>query len=617
MQTSNLQMPLSMRSGGGQVTADRPNASAAKILLIVAGLVPMMLAAWFVRTHAVNCPFWDQWKSIGVPMIHAASGQLTLNDLTFQSNEHRIFFPRLVFIGLGMMTHWDTRAEMFATLTFISLNALFLFLLARQTMPSGSWLPFLLLVPANILLFSTTQFANLLWGMQMHLLMPHPCLSGALLAAMAIRSRPAKLAVCIALTTIATFSLASGLSYWVLLIPVLMLNIPASQRRSALLVWLAAAGINAALFFHGYQAHPPTAGLFSQPLRTLSYVCGFLGSPLQYGGDWHDYQANETRQALARAIFWGAVLLLLYGVAVLQVILRWRDKALRARALPWVIFGFTCVMTAGLAASARLNEGIEQSLADRYASAAIGLPVATIYLLGVLWNTTAASTGPVRPGPWFQPFTIAVVAIITAAFINAAYEATPAIRGIVRQRLDDRDAVQFCLVAPNIPQLNFCFYDPEEAISLARQLNQQHLFVPPLVTSPDIKQIARPQPTDKLVGYFGLTAIPGTQVCHISGWAVLPHADSIPADAVLLTRVDPASGRESICIVVPPVWIARQDVVRATASPNALLSGFEYDLPASSFPPSGTLMHAWAYRLKSNSAVMLNNAAVVPDWGQK
>jgi hypothetical protein len=44
-----------------------------------------------------------------------AAGTLGFADFFAQHNQHRILFPRLIFFGLGRLTHWNIRAELFVS----------------------------------------------------------------------------------------------------------------------------------------------------------------------------------------------------------------------------------------------------------------------------------------------------------------------------------------------------------------------------------------------------------------------------------------------------------------------------------------------------------------------
>ena len=53
-----------------------------------------------------------------------AAGTLGFADFFAQHNEHRILFPRLIFFGLGRLTYWNVRFELFVT-WFLALVCLF------------------------------------------------------------------------------------------------------------------------------------------------------------------------------------------------------------------------------------------------------------------------------------------------------------------------------------------------------------------------------------------------------------------------------------------------------------------------------------------------------------
>ena len=78
-------------------------------------------------------------------MAKAFRGGLTLADLFEPHNEHRIFFPRLLFILLARLTGWNVRAEMGLIVAAACLIAWTLQLLLRRTWPEQ---------PVKALLFS-------------------------------------------------------------------------------------------------------------------------------------------------------------------------------------------------------------------------------------------------------------------------------------------------------------------------------------------------------------------------------------------------------------------------------------------------------------------------------
>src|SRR5215831_19779310 len=85
---------------------------------------PAILLAVVIPAHWVDVPQYDEWDSVML-FEHLSQGSLTVGLLFKQVNEYRQFFPNVIFVCLGKLTHWDLRYEMilvFVAACFISLN---------------------------------------------------------------------------------------------------------------------------------------------------------------------------------------------------------------------------------------------------------------------------------------------------------------------------------------------------------------------------------------------------------------------------------------------------------------------------------------------------------------
>ncbi len=84
---------------------------------------------------------------------------------------------------------------------------------------SGFWILF----SSSILLFSPLNRENFLWGFQIGFLLPLACVTACIWVATYVR-HPFNFVFAIMLCTICTFSIASGLTSWLLATPLLMLG---------------------------------------------------------------------------------------------------------------------------------------------------------------------------------------------------------------------------------------------------------------------------------------------------------------------------------------------------------------------------------------------------------
>src|SRR5215472_6657949 len=73
---------------------------------------PPLLIGVLIFKNGVDTPVLDEWDGTAPLFEKMADGTLGVADFFAQHNEHRIFFPRLIFFALGRLTHWNIRAEL-------------------------------------------------------------------------------------------------------------------------------------------------------------------------------------------------------------------------------------------------------------------------------------------------------------------------------------------------------------------------------------------------------------------------------------------------------------------------------------------------------------------------
>ena len=78
------------------------------ILLAISALLLLIYTFIF----SPNIPMSDQWELVSLLK------NVDLNDLTAQHNEHRIFFPRLIYLGLAKLSHWNLKYETLISASF-------------------------------------------------------------------------------------------------------------------------------------------------------------------------------------------------------------------------------------------------------------------------------------------------------------------------------------------------------------------------------------------------------------------------------------------------------------------------------------------------------------------
>ncbi len=237
---------------------------------------PALLVGVFIYLYGVDVPYWDQWDGVCPMFEKMEAGTLRLADFCAQQNEQRIFFPRLIMFGLAKLTHWNIRVELLTIWLLACLCAFSLWRLARASgwgrSGDGNWL----LLAANTLLFTSLQVENWLWGMAIVFLLTLFCLTACLWLATAARF-PFNFLLTMAFCTVSTLSMASGLTCWLLVAPLLLYRngtIQWRDRKGWWLLWIGGFLTTVLVYFHGYQKpshHPAVTECLEHPVRAVQY----------------------------------------------------------------------------------------------------------------------------------------------------------------------------------------------------------------------------------------------------------------------------------------------------------------------------------------------------------
>lgn len=332
---------------------------------------PAIVLAVLLPQYWVDLPQYDEWDSVTL-FEHLSQGSLTAGLLFKQINEYRQFFPNLIFVGLGKLTHWDLRYEMiliFIAACLISLNVRRLAVLTTQ----ATQIEFaVLLLVANLAIFSLTQYENWWQAQQLVYYMPILCVTTCIVVAETKLRTAFKFAICAALSFISMFSSANGVVCWIVVLPLLMFTEWPQRRRLTLLLsgaWVTATALCVALYLHDYQkpwwTPSPATGLY-HPWRAFVYFLGFVGGPLGL-------------ERVKLSIVGGVVMSAGY-LAVCVYVWRRHDRVLLARALGWLVIGAYSLVTGAMTTVGRVGLSSGPSQVPRYVGFSVYLLVALIFL---------------------------------------------------------------------------------------------------------------------------------------------------------------------------------------------------------------------------------------------
>lgn len=329
------------------------------------GALPLLILIVLVVLFAVNVPFWDQWE-LPVILQKYNEGTLGFSDFVAQHNEHRLLFPRLIMVGLAVVSGWNVNLEVVTSVVLAAVGMFFLYkILARSISKLSIRLVALGLL--SLVFFSPLQQENWLWGWQIQWYL---CILGLIVAVWALyawQSQPWKRVIVAALAAVvATYSLASGMFVWLVCLPLLWF-VP--ELRRWVLPWLAMMAVGVGLHYVGYvdPAYHPSKTLFlDQPVQFVKYVTVYLVHPVIVDFLWSFKMA---------VLYFGAIL------AGLMYIYKYHRRELVTNLLPWLCLGLYGVMAAASTGISRLGFGLEQAYSSRYTTLSQFLLLAFIVLL--------------------------------------------------------------------------------------------------------------------------------------------------------------------------------------------------------------------------------------------
>jgi hypothetical protein len=567
-------------------------------VILLLGALPAIYMGWFVSKYAVSVPLMDDWEM--APLIaKARTGELTFNDLFEQQEEARTFFPKLIFILSGIDGHWDVRDEMMFSVVLAGLSALGVFILLRRS-ALGIVAIALCFWFASLLIFSPAQFELWLFASGFPSYMPVLCIIAALLACETQWSLGVKFAICAALATISTFTLAHGMLAWGLTFPVFLAAHRVRTWKGWAAAWGAAAAAAAAIYFYGYRkpAHLPDFAPAISALESVQFFFAFLGGTFAYAAD-------RERVALATAV--GAVVLVTLLCAGVYAALRLRDAQFTRRVLPWFALALYSLLSGVLVVLGRGAFGLEYAISSRYVTFSLYGVIACIVLLAII--ASEAIRQPVAV--WRRAIAVAPLVLLGAAgavLYEMHFKPTVRIMHSIaaRNRLA-RSAIVFSPAldtAAIIKRLNYP--DPQRVITRAAQLDKLNILRPPLVRTRELAALPRSDVDDTAAAGWCDAIVPldGSSDYRASGWATLNGKDR-PADAVLLAYQNANGGWTAFAL--SDAVVRRRDIQKLLRDSDLLWSGWTATFPRTAVP-EGAVISAWGvdiegprlYRLKQN-----------------
>ncbi len=338
-------------------------------------LLPPLAMLLIVANFAVDLPHWDEWE-LAPLVIKLHTGGLSWADFWTPHNEHRIFFPKLLLVGLAKLGGWSVIKEMYVCWLLELATLLLIWRMLRFTLPGRSWILALLISSGLIFSAGQVQIGGAAGGYQIVWFMLSLGAVGAIWFITRWVGRWYGLGLAIGAAVFATYSLAGGLAVW----PVILTGLVIQRQKwgwRAIAVWLAAAVGFLGIYFYGLETSSLRLPyLLGHLFEFTSYVLAYLGAPFAIGS------------GITVAALFGLGGLSLLAVTAYEW---WRTRAIGWGQLqPWILLVLFGILSAALTATGRIASEEGQAISSRYSTIAalfwVGLSGAVVGVFEPILN---------------------------------------------------------------------------------------------------------------------------------------------------------------------------------------------------------------------------------------
>ena len=339
---------------------------------------------WLINNFSLNVPTWDQWGLVDL-YEKVDAGSADLGDFFALHNEHRLIFPKLIFVTLAFLSHWNINYELyFSVLLAVITFATICYIASFCGEGANDQSKYLSNIITCMLIFSIVQHENWLWGFQLAWFLINTCLLTTVLIIRLANRNTQKLYFAAIPCIIASFSSAHGLLTWLAVIPsVIAIDSNFKQRKTRVILWILLFAVTCAVYFIGYhkpESHPSLLSFLQKPFVAGKYFFTILGTPI-------------FRQELISPII-GIIIFSLFLFAIIRSLYQDQHKFnLSPQTAAWISIGLFSLLFALMTTVGRSGFGVEQAMASRYTTSAVLITVATVQLYRLSFWKSSFLTG--------------------------------------------------------------------------------------------------------------------------------------------------------------------------------------------------------------------------------
>lgn len=259
-----------------------------KVVIFPLICVPILYLVYIVIRYSVDIPIYDEW--FVVPLFEKMyTHTLTSKDLYAQFHEHRIIFPKIITLALGVLTGWNLKYEVVLNVFLgVGIFSAILYRLKKDQKYFNKCSIYLIMPSLSFLIFSLNQFENWLWGFQKCIFLNIISVVIGFILLSSLHLSWKSILLTTILGVIATYSFAAGLFFWPIVLVLIYMNPKVSKKLRSIFLkyWSFVSIIVFTSYFYGYSkpAYDPPISLtlaFYQPVQYVKYFFVLIGSPLE------------------------------------------------------------------------------------------------------------------------------------------------------------------------------------------------------------------------------------------------------------------------------------------------------------------------------------------------
>lgn len=576
---------------------EQPYGVLGRVLILAAWSLPALCGLHAMLTHWVAVPFWDEWDTPGAQLASYYRGTLSLAELFSQHNEHRLFFPRLIWLPLAILGGWDVRFEMLLTFGFVCLGALGLWkLLQFSGAPATARAAVFGLIV--FLLFSPREYETFLVGAQGQTFVPTFALVFALLINLSGRSLAAKTLINGLFAIVATYSFGNGILVWLFAFPIETrkpTGFPDKQWQTRIawrILYLAAGALSIALYFVSYR-HPALSPPIVSPLAQSPAFARFV---LVWIGSLFSVKAPAVL---------GAILLLLFAGLTTAAWRQARRTGDWKPHYPWLALGAYTLISASIAAVARLGFPWSMAGDSRYTTFSSFFYIA---LAGLAFSIGSRMTARVSGARLAGAF-------LSLAILGLWLMTWRAERQFLRTdrvlRKHNALIVQWSDAIPRNPEIALLSpYPTAETLETIRAIAGGSALRPRLVSASLARKVNQlPAAPDAAAGALEQAFIGANGRLSCSGWAIIPDQNR-PADCVVLGFEKPDGAWEPFSVF--ETGSKREDIVARSGFVSLQGAGFSRSIEAKGLPRTAARLRVCAIDLSNERVFPLAGEITLP-----